>query len=74
MLHSTSAATKITATTTRTTTVTTTTMTVAQLLKKVSGHNPNAELLKAINELLVGINATNLELNNLELKDKREER
>jgi hypothetical protein len=49
-------------------------MTVAQLLKKVSGHNPNAELLKAINDLLVGINATNLELNNLELNNKREER
>jgi len=74
LLPSTSAATKITTTTTRTTTVTTTTMTVAELLKKVSGQNPSAELLKAINDVLVGINATNLELNNLELNNKREER
>ena len=73
MLPSTFAATKITTTTTRTTTVTTTTMTVAQLLKKVSGQNPSAELVKAINDLLMGINATNLELNNLELKTKERE-
>jgi len=48
-------------------------MTVAQLLKKVSGQNPSAELVKAINDLLMGINATNLELNNLELKTKEGE-
>jgi hypothetical protein len=48
-------------------------MTVAQLLKKVNGQNPSAELLKAINDLLMGINATNLELNNLELNTKEGE-